>query len=167
MANYGACRRSPPQFDASRADLARAELIVGAAPMTTLPDVSLIRLRAKMRRRRHQAAWFAALVSVCGLLAVHHLEPPAAHAPSAPVSHGGHLGAAPEPSSALDLSALAICLAILPMAALLALGLARPTARRVRARGPLLASPSSFGVCARAPETRSRAGPHVLCVVRC
>ena len=102
------------------------------------------------------------------LLAVHHAAPHAAHDGAiAPMSHGSHTGAGlEEPASVAD-DVAAVCIAVLPLLLAGTLGIALATARG-RFWGllhePALASTVGRGYLLRGPP---RAGPQVLCVMRC
>jgi hypothetical protein len=118
-----------------------------------------------MRRRRHQTGWLAVLLVVCTAVVVHHFEPSADHSsPAVAAAHGDH--GAPEPTTSMDATTIAICLAILPAVVLLALAIAVGVVLRGFAF-PFAAIPLVTTGRSRPPDRRSRAGPSRLCVMRC
>ena len=120
-----------------------------------------------MRRRRRQAASLIVLLALGGVLAAHHGGLTGGHqrGHDATTSAGHQTHAPPVPAVEADV-ALAVCLAVLPLLAVLgfvALGGRLPRWGLPSVRAP--AEPAF--VSARAQGRRSRAGPRLLCVMRC
>ena len=120
-----------------------------------------------MRQRRRQAASLGVLLAFGGIVAAHHGGPAAGHqgGHGAVVSAGHAEHERPVPAAELDI-ALAVCLAVLPFLAVVGLAaLGAPVRgwglRIVRAPArPLVPSLPP-------PARRPRAGPRLLCVMRC
>lgn len=119
-----------------------------------------------MRRRRREAAFLAVLLTLGGVLAAHHAGAPAAH----PGGHGamttgdtGH--EAPLPASDVEI-AFAICVAVLPLIALVAVAAARLLTTRWRFLHAITVAAQRVDIDF-SPARRSRAGPRLLCVMRC
>lgn len=134
--------------------------------MGTLPPVSIIRLREMIRHRGRRATAIL-VVALAVLVAAHHAGPHDSQADSA-----GHLVAVaaehgPQvPASAVD-DIVAVCLAILPVAAALIalLGVVLTLGRRLRPPAGRLTQLSLEP--ATGPPRRARTGPRLLCVMRC
>ena len=120
-----------------------------------------------MRRRRHQAACLGALLALGGVVAAHHGgltgEHQSGHGAAMSAGHETH--ELPVPAVDAD-AALAVCLAILPLLAVIGLAVLGAPARCwalpiVRAPAETVIPSGPFG------PRRSRAGPRLLCVMRC
>jgi hypothetical protein len=120
-----------------------------------------------MRRRRRQAASLAVLLALGGVVAAHHGELTGGHqsGPGAAMSAGHETHKPPAPAVEADIG-LAVCLAVLPLLAVIGLATLGAPVRRWSLRifrapaEPALPSESSAA-------RRSRAGPRLLCVMRC
>lgn len=107
--------------------------------------MSLVALNRMLRRSRRHLVAFAAICTIAGAVAVHHLS-----------MDGMHPG--------MGDAAMVVCLAVLPALAATALQLAAPStwraprlSRRVAWAGPLLAAP---------PVPRARSSPVSTVVLR-
>ena len=120
-----------------------------------------------MRRRRRQAASLAVLLALGGVVAAHHGGLTGGHQSG----HGAAMSAGHEshepPVPAVDADvALAICLAVLPLLSVIGLTALGAPMRRwvlpiVRVSAETVIPSDSSGA------RRSRAGPRLLCVMRC
>lgn len=119
--------------------------------------VSLIRLRTHVQRRRRQVAVVAILAALSTLIAAHHGRIAAA-------SHADH--GTPVPVTELGTTVAAVCLAVIPLVALLAAGLAAWRLARSSLRLPALPALPQPAVSTAAGR-RARDGPYLLCVMRC
>ena len=134
--------------------------------MGTLPPVSIIRLRELIRHRGRRAT-AVLILALAALVAAHHAAPHDSHVDSA-----GHPAAvvaehgAPAPDSAVA-DVVAVCLAILPLAAALVALIGVGLAPAHRLRPPAWRLAHLRIAPATGPLRRARAGPRLLCVMRC
>ena len=120
-----------------------------------------------MRRRRRQAASLAVLLALGCVVAAHHGGLTAGHQSG----HGGAMSAghakheSPVPAVEADI-ALAVCLAVLPLLAII--GIAAITAGARFWSLPIVRLPARPALLGELAFTRKpRAGPRLLCVMRC
>ena len=128
--------------------------------------MSLIALRRGLRRRGRRFVAVAAIALLSALTVAHHGAVSEQHATTDPIAMSMHQvhDLAPVPPGAIDL--IEICAAVLPGLLLLALALGGLVVLRPSWIRPLR-RPRDVPIASRAHDRRARAGPRVLCVMRC
>jgi hypothetical protein len=130
--------------------------------------MSLIALRRLLRRHGRRTAAALVALSLSAVIAAHHAGVHGGHAPV----HGAHLAdhvpleTAPAPADAAQ-DLIAVCAAVLPALLLGALIAGRLGLRRLLDVTTTLVSRPVWPPGTRVVDHRARAGPRVLCVMRC